>query len=232
MHAHRPAVFAALLGLPRAGSRTSPAARGCRVTWPWERRADRRRWRAASTLAEVGLLMADWLEGAVSVRPGYTTGRGPDGDETVATGLAPTLAGCCRAGYVTDTSQPGHPPLPGRDGGLYAQRAFVTGFITDPRLLHRLAAAADAASLLMVRTDRLGRGSAVVPVSVRDGDPCAFVGRHLDQQNLRHQWAGQVGPGAVSHLVRAAQVSLVDPEWGRNRLWPFLNTFMAPGGDR
>ncbi|MBT2413766.1 hypothetical protein J7I94_24975 [Streptomyces sp. ISL-12] len=132
------------------------------------------------------------------------------------------LTACCRAGYVTDISQPGHPPQPGRDGHQYTQRAFTTGFTTDPQMLARLTAAADAAGLIVVRTAPTGRGATAVPVPTRDGRPCAAVGRHLDEQNLRHQWEGHIGSEALDELLGAAQVSVVDPEWGSNRLWPVL----------
>jgi len=65
---------------------------------PWMRRSDRRRWKAAGSLADLGELMALWLEGKVASWPGYAPNYGPD-DETKD--LVPTLAACNRAGYVT-----------------------------------------------------------------------------------------------------------------------------------
>ncbi|GGZ19658.1 DUF6919 domain-containing protein [Streptomyces nitrosporeus] len=37
---------------------------------PWMSRADRRRWRSARTVADLGELMALWLEGEIASRPG------------------------------------------------------------------------------------------------------------------------------------------------------------------
>ncbi len=62
------------------------------------------RWRAARTLAGLGELTAEWLEGTIASIPTVVPGYGPD-EETAA--LIPVLAACNRAGYVTTVSQPG-----------------------------------------------------------------------------------------------------------------------------
>ncbi|GAA3372255.1 hypothetical protein GCM10017744_103040 [Streptomyces antimycoticus] len=45
---------------------------------PWMSRADRRRWKSARTVLDLGWLMARWLEGEIASRPGYQPRFGPD----------------------------------------------------------------------------------------------------------------------------------------------------------
>ncbi|WP_157881130.1 DUF6919 domain-containing protein [Streptomyces griseoruber] len=71
---------------------------------PWMSWSDRRRWRSAHTVADLGELMALWLEGELRSWPGYMPGCGPD-EET--THLIPSLAALNRAGFLTIASQPG-----------------------------------------------------------------------------------------------------------------------------
>ena len=68
------------------------------------RRTDRKRWASARTPADVGELTAQWLEGRIASQPGYAPGCGPDPETADLTGV---LAACNRAGFITDTSQPG-----------------------------------------------------------------------------------------------------------------------------
>jgi len=98
---------------------------------PWMSRSDRRRWRSARTVSDLGELMALWLEGKIASRPGYQPRYGPE-DETAH--LVPTLAALCRAGYVTTQSQPGLVGT-GTDGLWWEQRAAVELVVTDPRLV-------------------------------------------------------------------------------------------------
>lgn len=57
--------------------------------------AERRLWREAATLDELGELTARWLTGRITSQPGYQPRCGPD-DET--RDLIHTLARACRAG--------------------------------------------------------------------------------------------------------------------------------------
>ena len=70
---------------------------------------DAARWRAARTLADLGELTAQWLEGKIASIPAVVPGCGP-GEETAE--LIPVLAACNRAGYVTTVSRPGEEPVP------------------------------------------------------------------------------------------------------------------------
>ena len=101
--------------------------------------ADRQAWEAARTLADLGELTAQWLEGAIASQPAYTPGCGPD-PETAP--LIPVLACCNRAGYVTNGSQPGEAGT-GYDGAWWEQRAAVEGF-ASPAVAERIWEAAEA----------------------------------------------------------------------------------------
>lgn len=94
-------------------------------------RSDRKLWRSATTLAELGELTARWLEGDIRSRPGYQPRCGPDPETTETPGLVDVLAAANRAGYLTIGSQPGEPPTEGWDGQLWEQRAAVDGFAHD-----------------------------------------------------------------------------------------------------
>ena len=107
--------------------------------------ADRRAWEAARTLADLGELTAQWLEGAIASQPAYTPGCGPD-PETAP--LIPVLACCNRAGYVTNGSQPGEAGT-GYDGAWWEQRAAVEGF-ASPAVAERIWEAAEPAGLTVI----------------------------------------------------------------------------------
>ncbi|WP_031099057.1 DUF6919 domain-containing protein [Streptomyces sp. NRRL S-15] len=112
-----------------------------KLTLPWMSRADRRRWKSARTVADLGELMSLWLEGEIASRPGYAPRYGPD-EETAH--LVPSLAALCRAGYITTCSQPGSAGT-GADGLWWEQRAAVEMVVTDPELLHLLVDVASTA---------------------------------------------------------------------------------------
>lgn len=62
-------------------------------------------WKKAASVAELGNLMSDWLEGRISTSPTCVDDSGPD-EETKH--LIPVLASLCRTGIVTTDSQPGN----------------------------------------------------------------------------------------------------------------------------
>lgn len=93
-----------------------------------------RPWKDAITVADLGIAMADWLDGRIATWTGYL-GTRPD-DETRH--LILTLTAACCAGFVATGSQPGHPPVRGYDGHMYRQRAFVDGWVVGTRLLDRI----------------------------------------------------------------------------------------------
>jgi len=181
-------------------------------------RTDRKAWRSATTVAGLGELMASWLEGAMIWRPGAAPGLDP---ETVD--LVPVLARANRAGFLTTDSQPGCDG-PGFDGRRWKQRASVTGFVADDQMMHALSWVAGVHRLtLLIRTadDDCQPGVTVTRVDVED--PTTF-GDRLSRRDLRHMWQG-VGRDALVEVTGSLQVTLIDPEFGRNdRLWPALGT--------
>ncbi|NGN68450.1 hypothetical protein G5C51_31705 [Streptomyces sp. A7024] len=193
--------------------------------WPWMSRADRRRWRAARTLGDLGELMAAWLEGRIASWPGYAPNYGPD-DET--TELIPTLAACCRAGFLTIGSQPGEIEA-GPDGRTWEQRAAVEGFVTDPHLLEQLLDAARRAGLLVFahRLYAAGEHPKGEIVTVWGGDPHTGFGVHLDPGELALMWPG-LHRDALRSVHEATQLTLIDPAYGLNDLlWPTLRRVLA-----
>ena len=181
-------------------------------------RADRRRWAAAQSLPELCDLMARWLEGELSMWPGYGDGA----DEETAD-LIPVLARLNRAGFLTDQSQPGCDG-PGFDGLRWQQRAAVSGFIADEQVLAQVRQAGERAGLtvLIAHPWLLPQGRGITG-TLRGGEPYTEFGAYLPVRTLRHIWRGVSRP-ALAEICDAWQVTLVDPEWGSSdRLWTALD---------
>jgi hypothetical protein len=125
-------------------------------------------WKSARTLADLGELTARALEGHL---PGSPWHLGPPQEET--TSLTPVLVRMNRAGFVTENSQPG-----AMLGDGFAQRAFVSGFVTLDLGYRLRAAMAPHAEILV--TLNPGRHSAD---DARDGPDrrlsCALGRREL-----------------------------------------------------
>lgn len=182
------------------------------------RKADRLRWAYTRTLGDVGELTALWLEGDLASQPGYLPNCGPDLETRE---LIPTLAALNRAGWLTDVSQPGEEPQVGYDGEVWAQRAGVGGFV-ERGLADRVESAALAAGLLVVRHDGAGRRRGGVTVTTRAGRPYTEFGARWSRRALVNQYAECGGP-AITRIQAAVQLTVVDPQWGRNDvLWPLL----------
>ncbi|MGW6531438.1 DUF6919 domain-containing protein [Streptomyces venezuelae] len=181
-------------------------------------RADRRLWAAAQSLPELGELMARWLEGELSMWPGYDDGAA---EETAA--LIPVLARVNRAGFLTDTSQPGFDG-PGFDGARWEQRAALSGLVSDYELLSALGHAAETLRLTLLVRDVESHGLLAGVTATRvDGAPYTTFGARLSRRQLRHLWRGVSRP-ALNEICDAWQVTLVDPEWGSgDRLWTALH---------
>lgn len=189
-------------------------------------RTDRLRWASARTVADLGDLMALWLEGDIKSRPGYKANCGP-ADET--TNLIPVLAACNRAGYITDGSQPGFAG-PGYDGAHWTQHAAVMGF-ASPEVTARLRTA-EAAGLTVLVQEASWRLSwrHAIPVTYREGCEHTWFGTRLSRCHISDSWTGygMCSTTATDALCAAYQVTVVDPVAGRNdRLWPALATFAA-----
>lgn len=187
---------------------------------------DVERWELAQSLADLGELTAEWLEGRVSWCPLEGGLAGP-AEET--TPLIPVLASLNRAGFVTDFSQPGE--MVTVDGTVCRQRAAVSGFC-DGALLERLIAAAprvEGLRLIVHTADVRGTpdGAGVV-VTTEGTEEFTWAGRWMDRALVAQQWWRTSALGAV---WGAWQVAVVDLEWGRNDvLWPLLESVAEQGG--
>lgn len=196
---------------------------------PWMSRRDRLAWRSAHTIADLGQLMARWLEGDLKSWPGYQAGYGPD-DETRR--LIPTLAALNRAGYLTTDSQPGEMG-PGFDGSWFCQRAAVSGFVADRALLGQLLlAAADHALLTVVTGGQEAYWPEPIDVSTRNSETVTDFGAHLGRRDLRCMWP-VINGQAFTAVEQAWQVTIVAPDFGASgeRMWPVLATALEEASD-
>jgi hypothetical protein len=200
------------------------------------KRSDRRLWESATTLPELGELVARWLEGDIASQPGYMPNCGPDPETT---DLVPVLARCNRAGFVTNGSQPGDPDGPGYDGATWGQRAAVEGFADEATAKWILAAAEVRDLIVFLRPpwtlrdilcyprvylwgERLDPGE---PVTRCAGRIHTSFGRRIPVGDLTY---GECSPQMRRVLRGSWQVTVVDPEWGRNDLlWETLDAALA-----
>lgn len=187
----------------------------------WMSRADRRRWNSARTVADLGELMALWLEGEIASRPGYQPRFGPD-EETAH--LVPVLAALCRTGYVTTCSQPGLIELD-VEGRWWEQRAGVQLVVTDRALQRRLVEAVRAAGMI-VRVNDYRRGGVQGPpvvVTMADGEPFTAFGGRVGRADMRIQWPG-LRRQLYAQVAHGTHLSVIAPEYGPGgeRLWETL----------
>ncbi|WP_331720260.1 hypothetical protein OG985_49985 (plasmid) [Streptomyces sp. NBC_00289] len=186
-------------------------------------RSDRRSWRSARTIGDLGELMALWLEGKIASRPGYQPRHGPD-DETAH--LVPTLAALCRAGYVTTQSQPGFAGT-GAAGLWWEQRAAVELVVTDPTLFHRLVDAAYAAGMTVRINDYRPNGGVQeqpVVATTCDGEAMTAFGGRISRADMAIQWPG-LDRDLYGEVSTGTYVSIIAPEYGLagERLWVALD---------
>lgn len=208
---------------------------GDRPLTPEERErylTDARAWRRGGTLRELGGLMADWLEGSILYQPGYgATCPDPETRE-----LVPALAAANRAGFLTISSQPGHPPRIGYDGWLWTQLAAVTAFCSE-------ATARSLCDYLAVRHAGFcaytlpppGSGRRTLRKTVwvtRREHPetgeeqwVTVFGARLSRRAVRSIYRGRVGSAAVTALENSWQVTLAAYDHERNDLWPTLHAW-------
>jgi hypothetical protein len=205
------------------------------------RRAERKPWTEAETLADLGELTARWAEGTAKYHPGgYDEGPA---EETLE--IAPALVTLNRSGFVTSGSQPGESAEVGYDGDLWWQRAAVDGF-TDPDTADRLEDACDAAGLVFInngparlRTNWRDAVPATVkaPSDVTEDPPAegcpdeagyyvtTCFGTHLSRRAVRFEFDG-FGADA---LLAAEQITVIDPVFGRkDLLWDTLIKAVDP----
>lgn len=187
-------------------------------------RQDRNLWAQTRTLADVGELTAQWLEGRIASVPGYCGGPA---EETAS--LVPVLGAVNRAGFVTDSSQPGC----SRDG--WEQRAAVQGYADDATLDALIRAARkrpDGLVLLAHESTRFRVNyRSALPVTRSGGRDFTWFGAALPRRHLRDSWTGygECGKEAVKAVCDAWQVTLIDTGWGRedSPLWAVLADFAS-----
>jgi hypothetical protein len=187
-------------------------------------KSDRAQWESACSLPDVGEMTARWLEGRIGSQPGYC---GAPADETRC--LRWTLARACRAGFVTTCSQPGMP----LDEDGWQQRDAVEGFC-DADTLGRLRLACAGTGLLLIEYDpatlprRFFRRTKAQWVTRQGERNVTAFGVQVPITHIKDDWTGYgiCHPDATEALCAAWQVTVIDPQWGRqDRLWPALTEF-------
>ena len=185
-------------------------------------RADADAWEGARTLADLGELTAQWLEGRIASQPGYATGCGPD-PETAE--LIPVLAKINRAGFVTETSQPGFANLPGANGGSWSQRAAVEGY-AEPVVAGPLAERAREAELNValfkapVRRLRRAEYEDFI-VTLCDGQPRTGLASQPRKSQQRDRYGVT---NALDEIRRAWQLTIASPDYAADTtLWDLLD---------
>jgi hypothetical protein len=193
--------------------------------------ADHDRWRTARSLADIGSATADWLERRLPSLTGYEPLAGPD-DET--TDLVPVLATLNRSGFVTTSSQPGRPDT----GDGWRQRAAVTGF-ASARMLARVwrlqsttwcpdVAAWDTPGSPLrpgVSAWALTTPSGAdddwthpgIAVTTHHHEVVTAFGGRRTREDIQELYP-DCRPSVHVSLARTTQLTLFDPEWGRDGL--------------
>ena len=170
-------------------------------------RADRARWKTASSLADIGDLTVEWLHGGITQMPGH---GGPPCEETIP--HLEVLAAANRAGFVTTNSQSASSPeQAARHGAPW--EAWADGLVSDNALQRIRAAVIGTPLLLAGARGRQRFGEARWP-------------------GMRGAWRDEVSfyearcPDAASEIRAAWLITITDPEPGTNaRLWPMLAAF-------
>ncbi|MER6501592.1 hypothetical protein ABT218_19890 [Streptomyces sp. NPDC001455] len=184
-------------------------------------RSERKRWKAARSLTDLGQLAADWWEGSVRHLPGHRASHRPHpalADHTAV------LAAANRAGFLAVAAQAGL-----GDGPLQ-QKTAVQGFATDPALIRRLVDAAEQAGLKIVLNDFLdaehGPGASITVTTCNGQDDNVF-GEAFSLDDIRAMWPRL--PHAVEAVAPALQITLADPEFGpSDLLWDTLAAATIP----
>jgi len=180
-------------------------------------RADSDRWRSARTLADLAKLTVAWLNGEIQETPSHLA---PPMPETVSPDPCPDS--CQPRWFRTTQSQPGE----ALDDLGSAQRANVSGFASTDTFARLMAAVADAD--LIITAARAAPYDDLAPfiaITLDDGEEFTWDGGADSRESIEHGY-GHDCPDAVDALCRAWQVTLIDPEWGRNDLlWPLLERF-------
>lgn len=169
-------------------------------------------WSRATSLADLGQLTADWLEGKIDKN--QNGDRFAD-DDPETTPLVATLVHLNRAGFLTVSSQPW------ADGRGIKQRAAVQGFATD-RAAAQLTRAARRANLIV------SEGQWHIVTTAHGKPVCAF-GERTRPIDLHAEWASEISPKAFRQLSAAREIAIIADDWGPrgDRLWGLLATAVS-----
>jgi hypothetical protein len=159
-------------------------------------RSDRKAWKSARTLGDLGELVVRWLNGEITETPDHLA---PPDDETVP--LINALTAINRGGFITVMSQLAE----SRDGESW--NTWVDGFATDA-VLERLRAAVDGTPLILSACRRRVHGH-----SQNDH----WWRRRCQWRMVTGYWADRC-PAVADALADCWLVSVMDPEPGRNLL--------------
>ena len=132
------------------------------------------------------------------------------------------LARVNRAGWVTDSSQPGL-----RRAGLL-QRAYASGIAAPAltRYAEHLSSDSDVVVLRAIRQIEHSSETNIV-VTVRDGEPHTWLGNWAPSERDVLLEA-PLPPAAASAVHAAEALQVFDPVWGRDDvLWPWLRRLAA-----
>ena len=137
----------------------------------------------------------------------------------------PVLARLCRAGFVTDGSQPGMAAESEAGGASGEQCAAVDAFCTA-ETASCVRVAAGAAGLLVVDVQpggwRYDYSSAIAVTRVGEQVVTQF-GARPTCRDLRSLRFAECSDAMLDQLCESRAVTVVDPVWGRDDvLWPAL----------
>jgi hypothetical protein len=169
-------------------------------------RADRKAWRSAGTLTDLGELVVRWLNGEIQQTPCH---MGPPERETIP--LIPALTVINRGGLITACSQRAET----LNGDTW--NTWVDGFATDA-VLERLQEAVAGTPLVLAACSR----------RVHEHDRARIWARCLWREETGF-WAERC-PAVAAALQGCWFVSVEDPEPGRNDLlWGTLTRALVTG---
>ena len=187
------------------------------------RRTDARVWREARTFEELAQLTSNWLDGALRSHPNGHHG-GPDFETRPIAGV---LSEANRGGFLTEGSQPGE--LAAFRGDPWHQRAYVCGFACPglAQVLGEVARQAELVPRIYLPSGRCLRHGGAVDVTRWGARIALGVGDFYKARAIRQIYLG-CRAQAVNEVIAACQVTLIDPEWGRNDLlWGTLHQALA-----
>lgn len=189
----------------------------------------KRRWRNANDVGQIGLLVADWLRGETEYLPWEVCPR-PYKETRDEDGLIELLADLNTAGFITLCSQPATKralPVLG-----WSQRAALALLLDAPRLDRIVQTVRDAglgAQIAQTIPEELSRGSnGLIPVTLQGHRVVTRFGG-LDLQSVRTELFEPCSPTMIDTLSGLAHVVIYDPEWGRQTtLWDALRGMLRP----